>query len=168
MSEYDEMDDQIDLYPPWKEALNAFRSAGFTHGSVFPKEWFERAIGLTPLAPDARLTRAEYDQHDLFFLHQFRHFRTALLTEHKMNLVTNNNGTYTIILPSEQADRAVADMVKALRKALARGASEIENVDVSRLTASERQQWVDALAKALDLQHRMGIRRVLPMSDDAE
>lgn len=161
----EQTDDGVELYPPWKEALKAFDAAGYSYGDLLTREWFVRAIGMEPLAPTTRLTETEHNRYELALLQQFTPFRNAILETYQMDLVSDQRGAYIIINPAQQAQRGYKDMTSGVKREMRRGMSRIKNVNVGRLTATERQAYMDVLANAGALALRLDQTRRLPMDE---
>lgn len=158
-------DDNVELYPPWKEALEAFERAGYAYGDVVTREWFCQVIGLQPLPRDARLTIDEYQKRELTILQQFTEFKAKVLERFQMDLVTDRAGAYLIIAPREQGERAYKDMETGIKREMRKGLNRIKNVNTEQLSATERQKLMDLYAKAADLAQRTRMARRLPMDD---
>jgi hypothetical protein len=156
----------LDLYPPWKEALKTFEREGFSYGDMVTKDWFIRAIGMEPPAPDARFTIEQINRFELAVLSQFKPFRDAVLEKYQMDLVSDRQGAYIIIAPKDQPERAYRDMTAGIKRELKRGLARIRNVNAARLGAQDRAALMDTMAKAADLANRLGNRRALPMDED--
>lgn len=162
----DELDEGLNLYPPWKEALKAFEAHGYSYGDLLTKEWFIRAIGMDVPESGARFTMEQLNRFELSILQQFKPFRTAVLEKFQMDLVSDRAGAYIIIAPKDQPERAYRDLTTGIKREMDRGLARIRNVNTGRLTAQERAALMDVMAKAADLAARMGSRRALPMDSD--
>ena len=156
----------LDLYPPWKEALKAFAAAEHSYGEILSRAELERSFGMAPISDDTSLTWAQAQRRNLDWLSNFTPFRAAVLETLQMDLVTDRSGGYVIIPPKDQAKRALRDMVAAVKRELRRGNDRIRNTNTSLLTAQERAEMMDSLAKAAELMAMMTPRRRLPMDDD--
>jgi hypothetical protein len=157
--EHADMTEDLELYPPWKEALRAFIRADFTYGDLISREWFAEAFGLTPPDDSRRYTHKELQDYDLALLQNMTAFKDALLRQEQMDLISDQRGSYYVIQPSEQATRALRDMTRRIKNEVNKGVARIQHVDMRRLTAEERQQHMDTLTKALDVQFRLDMRR---------
>lgn len=162
----DEMEEQIELYPPWREAVKAFEQGGFTYGDTMPRAWFIRAIGMEVLPDDAKMTPEQYNRYELAVLQQFTSFREAVLEKYQKWLVTDNAGGYTIVPPHEQATRAYEQMTRDIKAALRKGGARIQHTNVARLTDQQRADYADKLGKAASLAALFKARRALPFEDD--
>lgn len=163
----DELTDNVELYPPWKEALKAFERAGFTYGDLITKDWFVKAIGMEPLG-DRMMSERDFNRHELAILQQFKPFRDKVLEQYQMDLVSDRAGAYIVIAPKDQPERAYRDMSSGIERELRRALSRMRNVNTARLTAEERQRAMDTYAKAAALAHAMTPRKRLPFDDDRE
>jgi hypothetical protein len=157
--EHEDMIEDLELYPPWKEALRTFVRAGFTYGDLIPREWFAEAFGLTPPDESRRYTHKELQDYDLALLQNMTAFKEALLQQEQMDLISDQRGSYFVIRPSEQAARALRDMNRRIKNEVGKGLARIQHVDMSQLTTEERRQHMDTLTKAMDMQFRLDMRR---------
>lgn len=160
MNDYDDDDERLELLPPWREALRRFAESGFRAGDTITHAWFFEAFGL-PLRT-AETTAMEWEKVALQFMRHFCSLREALLTERQMDLASTRGVGYRIVPPSEQTSLAYGDCVAELRRAFRRGLDRIINVDQSKLTAEQRRENADALAKMSQLRAMTKAAREFP------
>lgn len=169
--ELDFADAALELYPPWKEALKAFARDGKTYGDTVTRAWFEQAIGMEEIDGAVVVSWAQAQEalkrRELHWLQQWTSFKSAVLEECQMDLVSDRAGAYIIIAPKDQADRALRTMSADIQRDVKRGVARVRNTNIAMLTASERQHLMDVMAKVADLANRLNTRRALPMDDDA-
>lgn len=160
------MDDgTLDIFPPWKQAVEAFCKAGHEYGELLPREELERALGIEPLPGDAVLTVDAFQKRQFAWLQQFYPFRDGVLERCQMDLRSDGSGNYVIALPKDQAEQAYKDMVRGIKRALRAGRGRIVNVNMSLLSMQERQKATDIAVKAAMIAGLMS-RRVLPGDDE--
>lgn len=138
----------VQMYPPWREALEQFRKAGFAYGQVVPSQWFYDAFGIPMPKPDTPYERGR--EWELERLDQFTAMRKVLLEEDKMYLRAVRIG-YEIVLPSQQTALVYKTGLKRARKALRDMGRGLVNVDLVQLTDEQRKQNADALARLAQL-----------------
>lgn len=167
------MDDLL-LYPPWLQAIENFRSAGFTYGSLVSHCWLYRNFGLQVPRPDTPYEEA--NELRLNFLKQFAPFRNAVLTEFCMDLQSvpgqpwDANAGYEIVNPTDQTKIACQDGLREIGKALRKMRLRLAHVNRGLLTDDERRSNADAQAKAAALEQsiRRKIRRPLRLEQREE
>lgn len=156
--------EEVELYPPWKEALRTFQCAQYTYGDLIGRDWFARAFGLTPFDPNQRYTWKEVQTYDLAFLQNMTSFREALLETHQMDLVSDQRGSYIVMQPADQSDRAMRDFQQGMNNLLKKTMLRVRNVNTALLSVEDRQKHIDALTKIMDTKFRLQQRmRELPI-----
>lgn len=147
MSEdYELSEAELQPYPPWKEALRLFLERGWSAGDVVPLAWMYESLGLeqpTEATPNGVATRIRY-----VWMEQFGALRQVLLTEHKIDLASKPGVGYEVIPSPEQSARAWEDGQQEVKAALRKMRNRIVNVDLSRLTSGERQEYANDMARA--------------------
>lgn len=165
------MDDTQDvqevlLYPPWKQALDLFRTTDYTYGDMLPHSWFYEAFGVE--MPSPTMPSAQAERLKLQWLTNFKPFRDALLEHHSMDLVNVFGDGYEIIHPRDQSKRAYQDALHETKKALTNAAQRIAHVNIGMLSAAERQQQADLAAKTAQLALMLRSARRLPLTNIEE
>jgi hypothetical protein len=168
MSDSCERDDlATTIYPPWREALKTFLASGFKPGDLVEKEWLFSAFGLPMPAPDTPCEKA--DAMRLQFLDQMNEFRKALLTEHQIDLTTKPGVGYEVTPPEKQSERAYEDGVSDIRRGMRKMLQRVTNVNYMMLTAEQRKENADTIAKASMLVTAIKTaRRQLPAPKEEE
>lgn len=132
-------------HPLWKNALAEFLKAGFKPGDLIPNKWFWEQFGLempgdkTPYDKGAKL--------QFQFLAAFSAFQKELLNEHMIDLGNVYGKGYRWIPAHEQTREAYTDGVKEIRTGIKRMAKRLERTNTALLTADQRKENSDALAK---------------------
>jgi hypothetical protein len=134
-----------ELYPVWRQALLKFRTAGFAPDEIVPHEWFWEALDLVMPKEDTPLKVAE--RAKLQWLSQFKRLQTALLEQHQIDLVSEPGIGYRIVPPREQSKQALEDMAWGMKKAIRNGVDRSTHVNTAMLSAEERRQHTDNLAR---------------------
>lgn len=147
---------EVQVYPPWREAVKRFLGAGFQPGAVVPHAWFWEAFGLDMPRPDT--PAIEYDRLKFAFMKQFEPFRTELLTEHQIDISSQRSQGYRITPPADQTQKAFGDGITDIRKGLRRMAARVSNTNLTQLSAEQRRENADTLAKVSIL--AQAVRRV--------
>lgn len=142
----------VDAPEGWRVAIKQFDGDGFTYGSLIPKSWFFDAFGIEEPKPQTSLKQAQ--EANLGFLGSFKRFAGYLLNERSMALKTIWGEGYEIVTPAEQTEWAELEMNREMKKAFARAAERLINIDHAQLTAQQTEENANALA-------RMGSARAL-------
>ena len=160
-------DDDLELYPAWREALKRWPSAGFTWGDTVPHEWFYEAFALPVVVDTMTVKQAEVIR--LKFLGQFESFRRALLEEHRMDLANVRGYGYEIVTPAEASRRAFDDGIAEIKKTLRTLARRLTFVPLGQLTDEQRRENADLLARSSTLRRMFGFKRdALPGEVDGD
>jgi len=83
----------------------------------------------------------------LQFLNQFKLFQGALLKNHQIDLTSERGKGYLILAPKDQTKVAFEDGLAEIKKDLRRMVNRLANVDYAQLTAEQRKENADHLAK---------------------
>lgn len=140
------MDDQLPLYPIWREALHNWKTSGFTWGDIVPHAWFFREFRL-PEIRDA-MTVKEAKTIELKMLQNRTQFERALRAEYRMDLVSVPGVGYEIITPAEQSRRAWDDFRAALRRAWRDLMERLRYLALEQITDDQRRENAHLLALA--------------------
>jgi hypothetical protein len=144
----DEHDDRIMEYPAWREAISRIiKDKRTAPGTVFSKRELCQLFMIRYQEPDEPMTRRESDKLELQFLNQFLAFRDGLLEEHQIAITSTKGETYTIVLPREQSLWAEREAHRDMRKMARKLHKRLTNVDYLQLTAEDRKNNADALAR---------------------
>lgn len=154
---------EVHPYPEWKSAVEKFLRQGFSDGEILTHDWLFAALLLKK--PDNETPYRDAKRIEILFLQRFQKFQRHLLEEHQIDLVSVTGVGYRITPPQEQTESATDQMMKDLRKAIRKGTMRVANVDHSKLSAEERKENIDALAKISRLRSNMRGRRQLPKPD---
>lgn len=156
--------DNIELYPVWRQALIAFRDAGFSRDEIVPHIWFYEAFNITMPNDDTPLKVAE--KAKLQWLSQFTSFKSALLEQDQIDLVNEPGLGYRIMPPREQSKRALDDGVSQIKKAIRGMVDRSTHVNTGLLSAEERREHMDHLARIASLGSLFSRSRKLPTLDE--
>lgn len=147
------MSDELNLYPPWRQAVENFRAAGFTYGDFVSLVWLYENLGIQ--MPRDGTPHAEAKRLELRFLGQFSTFRRQILEEMQMDLEAGAKGEdgrgYLVISPQDQTRLAMQDGRRDITRSLRRMHRRVANVNTSNLTADQRRENADAMARIASL-----------------
>ena len=143
------MVNETEPHPGWRNAVAVFFRDGKGYGDLLSFAWLYEAFRLSQPGDDTPNLMAE--KLRLAFLNQLQRFADELLTEHQMALVSERSVGYRVLHPNEQTKYAEDDARLSLRRALRREAALLTNVNLAPLTARERQENADALARLSNL-----------------
>lgn len=161
-----ELNDGVELYPAWRQALIRFKETGFTYGDLIPHSWFYEALNIE--IPDDQMPAGKYQKLKLQWLSQFKPFQSALLEQRQMDLVSEPGLGYVIMPPSEQGKRAYSDGLGEIKKAIRRMTDRMVNTNLALVDHEQRKEHADMLARAGMLRGMLRQARQLPAPADEE
>jgi hypothetical protein len=150
----------VRLYPPWREALERFLTAGFKADDIVPHKWFFDAFGIEE--PQDNMRHDEAKALELKRLKQFEQLQKALLEDHKIDLVSEPGAGYRITPPSEQSKDGYTEMLHDMAKAYRKGVRRVLNTDISLLTDEQRRDNANHLAKLAHVKLMIKQSRKMP------
>jgi hypothetical protein len=162
----DDIDDtNLELYPSWRQALVRFREGGFSFGDILPHAWLYEQFECEAL-DDPKITWEQAQKFQLRLLSQFQPFREALLDQDQIDLQSVPGVGYELVPPADQSRRAVKDTMKDIQKAMRKGVARATNVNTAMLTAEQRRDHADNLARLGMLRQMLKPPRELPPPDE--
>jgi len=161
----DELDENLELYPSWRQALVNFRDAGFAFGDILPHTWLYEQFECTALL-DPKITWEQAQKLQLKLLGQFTPFREALLDEDQIDLQSKPGVGYELVPPADQSRRAVKDTLKDIQKTMRKGVARATNVNTALLTSEQRREHAENLARLGMLRQLLKPPRELPPPDE--
>lgn len=132
----------VSIYPAWRQAVKEFLALSPQPGFIIKKAWLIDQFGL-----NEGETKEQYQKFQLDYLQDIDLFKRELLEIHQIALASVHGEGYRVLAPSEQTGHAMKQGLKRVRSNLRNMGSMLANVDFSRLTADERQQNSDAIAR---------------------
>lgn len=129
----------------WRVAIKAFDDAGFTYGDAVKKSWLFNAFGIEEPKPQTSLKQAQ--EANLQFLASFQSLKSYFLNERSMALKTCHGVGHEIVKPPEQTEWADTELEREMKKAFARAAERLVNIDHSQLTTQQSRQNAESLAR---------------------
>jgi|CXWL01.1.fsa_nt_gi hypothetical protein len=148
--------DAIQLYPPYRHAVQQFLAAGFTDGQIVPHEWFYQQFGLVVPSPEMPVEQA--DKIRFQFLSQMTGFKEILLHDH-LRAIRNHQGKgYTVVPASEQTGWAMQEKQKDLRRTAEELVDLVNSVRIEELSPAQRSENADARVKAAMLRQMVSKR----------
>lgn len=139
--------DEIQLHPVWRQAVKEFLAAGIQPGCILPNQWIESHFGMLPLEDDASLTAAQFKDRQFSWLRNLDAFRSELLEKHQICLMSEHGLGYRVVPPGEQTDASMKKFLQDLKRSYRTVAVRTKNVKLDELTADQRKENVDAIAK---------------------
>lgn len=141
--------DELRELPPWRHAVKLFLEAGFKPGDVVTHEWLHEAFGLELPTPEMPCSKA--DPLRLEYMRQLEGFTNTLLEDHQID-ITNKRGVGYIVVPSkDQSALAFKQGMHEIRQGMRKMVRRVANVDLASLTAEERKENAEAMARAAHL-----------------
>ena len=157
--------DNVELYPSWRQALVAFREAGYAYGDTLPHTWLYEQFDCSGLL-DPNITWQAAQKLQLRLLSQFTPFRETLLDQEQIDLQSIPGVGYELVPPADQTGRAVKDTIKEINKAMRKGIARASSVNTALLTTEQRREHTDNLTRLGMLRRMMKPARELPPADD--
>lgn len=139
------MSGEVHLLPAWRNAAAQLFSGRYTYGDEITHEELQEALRLPK--PTGLLKPEEYERWRLDLLSQVDALSDWLLEEKNMCLQSVQGRGYRIVPPSEQTEFAVKQGRKKIRSELRKMGRRLSFVDTSALTADQRRENADALAR---------------------
>jgi hypothetical protein len=165
----DASDEDLQLYPAWREAVEKFLGAGFEPDKVIQIDWFYAALSIEKPAPEMPLRDAE--KLKAAFLGEFERMRSALLVEHNIALDNVWGKGYRIVPSTEQTDWAEREGHTDVKRSLKKLGTRLSFVDLTALSEKQRRDNADALARfslLTGMVDDVRRRKVIAPSDGAE
>lgn len=138
---------EVQLFPVWRQAVKDFLEACIEPGAVLPHEWFEAHFAMEPLSEGAFYTAGQFRSRQLEWLRNFEAFRSVLLEEHQICLISEYGQGYRIVPPNEQTSIALQKFEQEIKRSFRIAALRTKHVQLDALTAQERKENVDGIAK---------------------
>ena len=132
----------VRLNDPVAYTMQQFEASGFTYGSIIPKQWFDLRFGLTE--PE---TIADAHKNQTLYATMMGQLRARLLVEKNMALRTKQCVGQEVVQPAEQTEWAMAEAQSNIAKELEKARDRLLHVNFGELTAEERRENSDAVAK---------------------
>lgn len=158
-------DENLELYPSWRQALVRFREGGFKAGDILPHTWLYEQFECEALN-NPKITWEEAQKLQLKLLSQFTPFREALLDQDQIDLQSVPGVGYELVPPADQSRRAVKDALREYEKTSRKAIARATNVNTAQLTAEQRREHADNLARLGMLRRMLKPPRELPPADD--
>lgn len=142
----------------WRNAVRLFHEEKKTYGDLLSFEWLYEAFEIEQPAETTSLKEAE--KLKLQFLAEFKKFEAEMLTEYQMDIRSVRSRGYEVVHPQEQTRRAEQDFQAEMKRISRQVAGRLANVNHTLLSARERQQNADAVARLSSL--RAKVREAFP------
>lgn len=160
-----EENNNIMLFPAWKQAVENFIKEDFCAEDIITHEWLHEHFGLEK--PDLNTPKGKADQIEIAYMKYMSSFKEYLLSEHKILLVSKPGVGYRYIPTEGQTEYSEKTMFMDVRKALKKGITRIVNTNLNLLDSEQKRQHSDALVRSAGLKTLMNKkRRRLPWKDD--
>lgn len=146
----EEVDDDLALFPAWRQAVQDFLSE-FAYGDVVPHTWLERHFGMLSLSDSQRLTAEAFRARQFSWLASIEAFKHELLQAHNIYLQSVRGEGYRWVPPAEQTGLANKEFERDAKRAFRSVGQRLRHVRIAELTDDQRRENVDALAKVANL-----------------
>lgn len=138
--------DELQLSPPWRDALKRLLDGGLTYGHTVSKDEIARLLDLKQ-----PVTAEDGKEFDLAMLRGVTCIRESLLRNQMMYLRSMRDGSYLVVMPQDQTGFAVDSGVQDISRALKKMALGLAYTNTDLLTDEGRRENVDAQAKVAKL-----------------
>jgi len=138
-------EENVSLFPEWRQAVKDFFDEGFGEGDVVSKSWLEMHFGMEPIA--GPMTAEDFQERQFEWLRNMEAFRAELLENHQIFLSVVFGEGYRVVPPGEQTELAQEKFEREAAKAYKRAALTLKNVRQDQLTDAQRKENMDAIAK---------------------
>ena len=155
-------DNNVIIFPAWKQAIEDFLSTGFKPDDIITHEWLRDHFGLDEVDGDTPKRKADVVQ--IAYMANLKEFRDVLLAEHKILLVSEPRIGYRYVPSNQQAGLSEQHMHKQLKKALDQGVSRIVHTNLYLLTDEQKKEHSDSLARTASLSSAMKKKRRISVS----
>lgn len=145
-------DQEIALYPAWRQAVQDFTEAGFVPGDVISHGWLAEHFGMPVLDDAAALTVAQYQARQFEWLENIEAMKKALLEQYQICLVSVPGHGWRWVPPQEQTDTAVKHFEREAKRVYRKAGARLMHVRVAELTDAQRQENMDAIGRLSMLQ----------------
>ncbi len=141
-----ENDDDLKVLPSWHQAARDFLKE-FQYGDVVPLDWLEARFDIPKLSDSQTLTPEAFRERQFAWLGAIEAFKTFLLRNHQVMLVSVRGRGYRWVPPHEQTDIAMHDFRHGVQKLFRNTACRIQNLRHFELTDDQRKTSTDAVTK---------------------
>jgi hypothetical protein len=142
----------------WRNAIRLLLEQNLTYGHLLTHDWLFEAFEIEQPKDDTPYKEAQKLQ--LRFVADFERFRAELLDEYQMDAQSVTGKGYMIVHPRDQTRRAEQDFQHEFKKFGRKAAARLAGVNHSMLSARERQENADAIARMSNL--RAMVRKEFP------
>lgn len=142
----------------WRNAIRLFHEQKKTYGDLLSHEWLYEAFEIEK--PDVNTPSGQAEKLKLQFLSEFKKFETEMLTEYQMDIRNLRSRGYEVVRPQDQTRRAEEDFQSEMKRIGRQVAGRLANVNHTKLSARERQENADAVARISNL--RAKVREAFP------
>lgn len=133
------------------KALELFFADNFADGQLISHVWLEWALNL----PKPK-TAQEMVNSQFVILDRVEQFKSALLTQHQIFVVSVRGQGYRIVPPSDQAFIAVDTAMRGVRREFSKCQEVMKNTRFAELDADQAKRHTDAQVKVSALTGMVG------------
>lgn len=133
-------------FPAHKQAVDEFLKE-FVYGDLVGHEWLEARFGMPSMADCKSMTVEQFRERQFEWLANVEAFKSELLKDYQVCLQSVRGKGYRWVPPHEQTGVAVGEMGRNIRKAFRDGGAKLRNLRIAELTADQRRENLDAVAK---------------------
>lgn len=140
-------DENVILYPAWKQAVQDFIEAGFSPGDVIAHGWLAAHFGMPAVGDAEKLTVTEYQARQFEWLGNIEALKKTLLEQHQICLVSIPGQGWRWVPPHEQTATAIQQFERDARKTFRTAGQRLKHIRIAELSDDQRAENVNAIAK---------------------
>jgi hypothetical protein len=142
-------EENLKLYPAWKQAVRDFLQ-DFKYGDIVSHDWLSDHFGIPQ--QNVAMSAAEFKARQFEWLASIEGFKDQLLRDHQVLLQSIRGEGYRWCEPGDQTRVATVEFERDMRRNFRTTAVRLKNVRIQELTADQKQENIDAVAKLSALQ----------------
>jgi hypothetical protein len=133
------------------KALELFFADNFADGQLISHAWLEWALNLPKPKTAQEMVNCQF-----VILDRVEQFKSALLTQHQIFVVSVRGQGYRIVPPSDQAFIAVDTAMRGVRREFSKCQEVMKNTRFAELDADQAKRHTDAQVKVSALTGMVG------------
>lgn len=132
-------------------AIEQFKADKFADGQLISHEWLTWALNLPKPKTAQEMVNCQF-----VILDRVEQFKEALLTEHKIYIVSVRGKGYRIVPPSDQAFIAIDTAMRGVRREFSKCEEVMKHTRIGELDTDQAKRHTDAQIKVSALSGMIG------------
>lgn len=133
------------------KALELFLADKFSDGQLISHDWLTWALNLPKPKTAVEMVNCQF-----IILDRVEQFKEALLTQHKIYIVSVRGKGYRIVPPSDQAFIAIDTAMRGVRREFSKCKEVMKHTRIAELDSDQAKRHTDAQVKVLALSGMIG------------